>query len=50
MIISHDLPTAMLFVPSQKGISHSPEEFTASDDIGQAAAVLKRVLEELTRE
>lgn len=50
MIISHELPTAMLFVPSQKGISHSPDEFTSAEDIGQAATVLKRVLEELTKE
>ena len=50
MILSHRLPTAMLFVPSKNGISHSPEEYTDANDIGQAASVLKKVLEELTRE
>lgn len=49
MILSHRLPTAMLFVPSKKGISHAPEEYTPADQIGQAATVLKRVLEGLTR-
>lgn len=50
MILSHQLPTAMLFVPSKNGISHSLEEYTDVNDIGQAASVLKKVLEELTRE
>lgn len=50
MILSHKLPTAMLFVPSQKGISHSPEEYTPAKEIGQAAQVLKRVLKGLTGE
>lgn len=48
MILSHELPTAMLFVPSQKGISHAPEEYTPAEEIGQAAQVLKQVLEGLT--
>ena len=50
MILGHELPTAMLFVPSKNGISHSPEEFTSAEDIGQAASVLEKVLTHLTRE
>lgn len=50
MILGHELPTAMLFVPSKNGISHSPEEFTSAEDIGQAAEVLEKVLTHLTRE
>ena len=50
MIVGHFLPTAMLFVPSKNGISHSPEEFTSAEDIGQAAEVLEKVLMHLTME
>ena len=48
MILGHELPTAMLFVPSVKGISHSPEEYTEPGPIGQAAEVLERALQKLT--
>jgi allantoate deiminase len=33
-------PTAMVFVPSQNGISHSPAEFTADEDCVRGANVL----------
>ncbi len=49
MIFSHRLPTAMLFVPSKNGISHSLEEYTPACEIGQAANVLKQMLEKLTK-
>ena len=48
MILGHELSTAMLFVPSVKGISHSPDEYTEPEPIGQAAEVLERVLKKLT--
>ena len=48
MILGHELPTAMLFVPSVKGISHSPDEYTEPEPIGQAAEVLERALKKLT--
>jgi len=39
-------PVGMIFVPSQKGISHSPKEFTAPQDMANGASVLlKTVLE-----
>lgn len=34
------LDTAMLFVPSREGVSHSPEEYTRTEDIGRAVEVL----------
>ncbi len=39
-------PTGMIFVPSEKGISHSPQEFTSAQDMANGASVLfKTVLE-----
>ena len=35
-------PIGMIFVPSQKGISHSPREFTAWPDVANGAEVLYR--------
>jgi N-carbamoyl-L-amino-acid hydrolase len=33
-------PTGMIFVPSRDGISHSPEEYTAPEDMARGASVL----------
>jgi N-carbamoyl-L-amino-acid hydrolase len=33
-------PTGMIFVPSEKGISHSPQEFTSAQDMANGASVL----------
>ncbi len=33
-------PVGMIFVPSRGGISHSPDEYTAPEDIGRGANVL----------
>lgn len=41
-------PTAMIFVPSRGGISHSVREFTPPEDLTAGAQVLARVLYELT--
>ena len=41
------IPTAMLFVRSRDGISHSPAEFTDNDDIRQAVIALNSVVERL---
>lgn len=40
-------PTAMLFVPSQGGVSHSPEEYTAPEDCVNGARVLLEALLQL---
>lgn len=34
------VPTAMLFVPSRKGISHNPMEFTEPDDLAEGVKAL----------
>jgi len=38
--MTHIAPTGMIFVPSRDGISHSPKEFTAPDDMANGARVL----------
>ncbi|MGF1606753.1 MAG: Zn-dependent hydrolase [Rhodothalassiaceae bacterium] len=38
------MPTGMIFVPSRAGISHSPDEFTAPEDLANGADVLLRAL------
>lgn len=41
-------PTAMIFVPSQHGYSHRPEEFTAIEDIVRGVDVLAHTLARLS--
>ena len=43
-------PTAMLFVPSRGGVSHSPDEYTAPEDLALGTAVLAELLYELAYE
>jgi len=40
-------PTGMIFVPSVKGISHSPKEFTSAQDMANGASVLLRTVLEI---
>ena len=40
----HGIPTAMIFVPSRAGISHSPEEWTSWDDCAQGVDLLRRAV------
>ena len=40
-------PTGMIFVPSAKGISHSPKEFTSAKDMANGASVLLRTVLEI---
>lgn len=44
MIMAKKLPTAMIFVPSANGISHSPEENSSWSDIEQATNILNKTL------
>jgi N-carbamoyl-L-amino-acid hydrolase len=44
------VPTGMLFVPSIGGISHSPKEFTRSDDMLKGANVILHTVLKLDRE
>ncbi|WP_206811673.1 Zn-dependent hydrolase [Paradesulfitobacterium ferrireducens] len=48
--LSDIAPTAMIFVPSVNGKSHSPEELTSWEDIEQGANVLLYVVEALANE
>lgn len=47
MEVGRHVPVGMLFVPSRKGISHSPEEFTEPEHCELGAQVLARALETL---
>jgi beta-ureidopropionase / N-carbamoyl-L-amino-acid hydrolase len=42
--MAHVAPIAMIFVPSEGGISHAPQEFTAAADIANGANLLLRTL------
>ncbi|MGH3343057.1 MAG: Zn-dependent hydrolase [Carbonactinosporaceae bacterium] len=46
-VMSRQLPTAMLFVPSVEGRSHCPEEYTPPEDCARGATVLARTLHRL---
>lgn len=46
-IFAPRVPTAMIFVPSIKGISHNPEEHTEAVDIVQGVQALEAALKEL---
>jgi hydantoinase/carbamoylase family amidase len=47
MEVGRHVPVGMLFVPSRKGISHSPEEYTEPEHCELGARVLARALETL---
>jgi allantoate deiminase len=47
MVVGRHVPAAMLFVPSRRGISHSPEEHTAPEQCELGARVLARALRSL---
>ena len=47
MVFAKAVPTAMIFVPSKGGKSHTPKEFTALDDIMPGVEVLYRGLARL---
>ena len=47
MVIGRHVPAAMIFVPSAGGISHSPAEHTASDELELGVRVLAGALEQL---
>jgi beta-ureidopropionase / N-carbamoyl-L-amino-acid hydrolase len=47
-MIARIAPTAMIFVPSQGGISHNPKEFTSETDLVAGANVLLDVVRRLT--
>ncbi|MEM9722754.1 MAG: M20 family metallo-hydrolase [Bacteroidota bacterium] len=46
-LVGMTYPAAMVFVPSRRGISHNPEEFTESRHIQQAIEVITQAVVEL---
>jgi N-carbamoyl-L-amino-acid hydrolase len=42
--VAHFAPIGMIFVPSRGGISHSPREYTAPEDVARGAEVLYRTV------
>ncbi len=46
-ILAQHVPTGMLFVPSQSGISHAPDEFTPPEQREPGVSVLTNVLKTL---
>jgi N-carbamoyl-L-amino-acid hydrolase len=46
-LMAHKYPSAMIFVPSREGISHSPKEFTPPEDLANGANVLLNAVMEL---
>lgn len=46
-IFAETVPTAMLFVPSRKGISHNPAEYTEPADLAEGVKALVGALYEL---
>jgi len=47
MNVADEVPTGMLFVPSEGGLSHTPEEFTSPDDLYCGTTVLEGALRDL---
>jgi hydantoinase/carbamoylase family amidase len=47
MVLAKHVPTAMLFVPSRAGISHSPDEYTSPEQCQLGARVLARAVRAL---
>ncbi len=40
MVLARHVPSGMIFVPGRDGVSHSPREWTASEDGDLGARVL----------
>jgi hydantoinase/carbamoylase family amidase len=47
MVLAKHVPAAMVFVPSRGGVSHSPEEFTPTEQCELGARVLTRAVRQL---
>jgi hydantoinase/carbamoylase family amidase len=47
MVLAKHVPAAMLFVPSRRGVSHSPDEYTSPEQCERGARVLGRAVADL---
>jgi acetylornithine deacetylase/succinyl-diaminopimelate desuccinylase-like protein len=45
MAAAAGIPTAMMFIPSRRGVSHNPDEFSRIKDICAAVKVQAQILE-----
>lgn len=48
LFIAEICPTSMIFIPSENGYSHRPEEFSSSEDIAKGVTVLAHTLTQLS--
>jgi N-carbamoyl-L-amino-acid hydrolase/ureidoglycolate amidohydrolase len=44
MVVGRHVPAAMIFVPSRRGISHSPEEHSDAEEVELGMRVLAETL------
>jgi allantoate deiminase len=44
MVVGRHVPAAMIFVPSRRGVSHSPDEFSGPDEVELGMRVLAETL------
>ena len=49
MVVGRHVPAAMIFVPSRRGVSHSPDEFSGPDDVELGMRVLAETLRQSLR-
>ncbi len=49
-VVAPHIPAGMIFIPSKNGVSHSPLEYTAPEDLGRGLAVLECALRKLAVE
>jgi len=43
-LLASQVPTGMIFVPSQKGVSHNPTEYSSPEQLEKGANVLLHAL------
>ena len=43
-LLANQVPTGMIFVPSQKGVSHNPTEYSSPEQLEKGANVLLHAL------
>lgn len=49
MVLGKEVPMGMIFIPSEGGVSHSPEEYTSYEDIALGVEVLAKTIARLSR-
>ncbi len=49
LFMAHHCPSSMIFIPSFKGYSHRPEEYSSPDEIKNGVLILAEALKELSQ-